>query len=98
MSHIPTGYIGFFNDAAMGAGPAEEQLDSYSERLGMCSSPPVLRSGVTDLRASGYVRLMQGEACVLIDAAPIGPDYLPGHAHADTLLHLSFRSASLAWW
>ncbi|MBL8510736.1 MAG: alginate lyase family protein [Betaproteobacteria bacterium] len=34
---------------------------------------------------SGYVRLEQGNAVVLLDVARIGPDYLPGHAHADTL-------------
>ena len=34
---------------------------------------------------SGYVRLEQENAVALLDVAPIGPDYLPGHAHADTL-------------
>jgi uncharacterized heparinase superfamily protein len=34
---------------------------------------------------SGYVRLEQDSAVALLDVAPIGPDYLPGHAHADTL-------------
>ncbi|WP_295578239.1 alginate lyase family protein [uncultured Lamprocystis sp.] len=37
------------------------------------------------LLASGYVRLATGPAVALLDVAPIGPDYLPGHAHADTL-------------
>lgn len=37
------------------------------------------------LRDSGYVRLEAGPAVALLDVAPIGPDYLPGHAHADTL-------------
>ncbi|MEN9780004.1 MAG: hypothetical protein RL014_1152 [Pseudomonadota bacterium] len=34
---------------------------------------------------SGYVRLDNGPAVALLDVAPVGPDYLPGHAHADTL-------------
>lgn len=34
---------------------------------------------------SGYVRLQNQDAVALLDVAPIGPDYLPGHAHADTL-------------
>jgi uncharacterized heparinase superfamily protein len=34
---------------------------------------------------SGYVRMEQDSAVALLDVAPIGPDYLPGHAHADTL-------------
>jgi len=34
---------------------------------------------------SGYIR-MEGESFVaLLDVAPVGPDYLPAHAHADTL-------------
>lgn len=37
------------------------------------------------LADSGYVRLEQGNAVALLDVARIGPDYLPGHAHADTL-------------
>jgi uncharacterized heparinase superfamily protein len=41
--------------------------------------------GVIWLRDSGYVRLEAGPAVALLDLAPIGPDYLPGHAHADTL-------------
>jgi uncharacterized heparinase superfamily protein len=36
-------------------------------------------------RASGYVRLDGGPAVALLDVAKVGPDYLPGHAHADTL-------------
>ena len=34
---------------------------------------------------SGYVRLQNQNAVAFLDVAPIGPDYLPGHAHADTL-------------
>jgi uncharacterized heparinase superfamily protein len=34
---------------------------------------------------SGYVRMESDLAIALLDVAPIGPDYLPGHAHADTL-------------
>ena len=40
---------------------------------------------LTWLRDSGYVRLATGPAVALLDVAPVGPDYLPGHAHADTL-------------
>jgi uncharacterized heparinase superfamily protein len=36
-------------------------------------------------KESGYMRLEQENAIALLDVAPIGPDYLPGHAHADTL-------------
>ena len=33
----------------------------------------------------GYSRVSVGEAIILVDRAAVGPDYLPGHAHADTL-------------
>jgi uncharacterized heparinase superfamily protein len=34
---------------------------------------------------SGYIRLECADAAAILDVAPIGPEYLPGHAHADTL-------------
>src|SRR5690606_2250072 len=37
------------------------------------------------LSESGYYRLQNKEAALIVDVAPIGPDYQPGHAHADTL-------------
>ncbi len=39
----------------------------------------------TYLADSGYVRVCWGEMVALLDVAPVGPDYLPGHAHADSL-------------
>ena len=83
MSH-PDGRISFFNDAAVGVAPELSALTDYAKGLGL-ESPAVIPAGVTDLPDSGYCRLCRGDAVVLIDAAPVGPDYLPGHAHADTL-------------
>jgi uncharacterized heparinase superfamily protein len=40
---------------------------------------------VTHLIDSGYIRFNSNNATGLLDVAPIGPNYLPGHAHADTL-------------
>jgi uncharacterized heparinase superfamily protein len=88
MTH-PDGEISLFNDAAFGIAPTLSELRFYSNRLGI--------SGDTDIAAcqgkrrlvqfpeSGYVRLEQGHAVAFLDVAPVGPDYLPGHAHADTL-------------
>jgi hypothetical protein len=48
------------------------------------------------LAASGYVRLQKADAVVLFDAAPLGPRYQPGHAHADTLsFEMSLRGRRL---
>jgi uncharacterized heparinase superfamily protein len=83
MTH-PDGEIGFFNDAAIGIAPSPGELHAYAIRLGfpLLKPPP---PGCTHLRDSGYLRLQDDRAVVLIDVARVGPDYLPGHAHADTL-------------
>jgi uncharacterized heparinase superfamily protein len=77
------GGISFFNDAAFDVAPTTEQLIAYVKGLGL--PIPKIESGATWLAASGYARLSCGDALVLADLAPIGPDYLPGHAHADSL-------------
>ncbi|MGP1680656.1 MAG: heparinase II/III domain-containing protein, partial [Burkholderiales bacterium] len=41
--------------------------------------------GIEALPDSGYVRLKIGPAVLIADVGAIGPDYLPGHAHADSL-------------
>lgn len=83
MSH-GDGRIGFFNDTAFAIAPEPADLEAYARRLGLGPAPePAV--GVTDLAPSGYFRLQAGGAVLLADCAPIGPDYLPGHAHADTL-------------
>jgi len=82
MQH-PDGEIGFFNDAAFGVAPSSAELEDYAGRLGFPSTR--VHEPLFYLQHSGYVRLQSHDAVALIDVAPIGPDYLPGHAHADTL-------------
>ena len=81
----PDGEIPFFNDAAFGIAATPAQIDAYALRLGWASAGTGPSSGATFLEASGYGRLGAGPATLLVDVAPIGPDCLPGHAHADTL-------------
>jgi uncharacterized heparinase superfamily protein len=83
MSH-PDGQIGFFNDAALGVAVPPRELQRYAERLGRPASPPP-SEGLTQLASSGYLRLQRDASVLLIDVAKVGPDYQPGHAHADTL-------------
>jgi len=80
----PDGEIAFFNDAAFGIAPSLAELERYAADMGYGVSPGSLR-GCTWLRESGYVRLQNERAVALLDVARVGPDYLPGHAHADTL-------------
>lgn len=79
----PDGQISFFNDAAMGIAAAPDELFDYARRLEIM--PDDVTDGVVWLRDSGYIRVQRDGAVLLIDVAHIGPDYLPGHAHADTL-------------
>lgn len=83
MTH-PDGGLSFFNDAAFGIAPSRAALEAYAERLRL---PPTTEpgEGVHHLGASGYVRVNQGDLVAILDLAAVGPDYIPGHAHADTL-------------
>lgn len=83
MTH-PDGEVALFNDAAIGIASRHDALAAYADRLGVLHSKPD-PAPLVHLRASGYVRVARGPAIALLDVAPVGPDYLPGHAHADTL-------------
>ncbi len=83
MSH-PDGEIAYFNDGAAGVAPIPLELTQYAARLGL-SQVAEARHELTQLSDSGYVRVEIGDAVVMLDVAPVGPDYLPAHAHADTL-------------
>lgn len=81
MSH-PDGKISFFNDSALNISPNNHQIFEYAERLG------INQSNVSEncvLGESGYFRLQTSNSVLLGDVGKIGPDYLPSHAHADTL-------------
>lgn len=80
----PDGDIAFFNDAALEIAPRRDELEAYATRLGLPAVAEPTQS-LTVLGESGYLRAVAGDACLLCDCAAIGPDYLPGHAHADTL-------------
>ncbi len=83
MTH-PDGEISFFNDAALGIAPNLAALAAYARLLGVAVDESPL-DAVTALPDSGYVRLEMGPAVLIADVGPIGPDYQPAHAHADTL-------------
>lgn len=83
MTH-PDGEIAQFNDAAFGIAPRPSEIAAGAKALGV-PSDAVLTGAIYDLAESGYVRLQKGPAVLIADVGEIGPDYLPGHAHADTL-------------
>src|SRR5581483_3577320 len=83
MSH-PDGDIAFFNDAAFGIAPDAAALAEYAKALDIAADATPL-ADIERLDASGYVRLQAPDAVAILDVGRIGPDYQPGHAHADTL-------------
>ena len=83
MNH-PDGGPAFFNDSALDIAPSLEGMEAYALRLGL-STAPIPGEGIRNLGDSGYCRLQQGQGVLIMDAGEIGPSYLPGHAHADTL-------------
>jgi uncharacterized heparinase superfamily protein len=77
----PDGEIALLNDAAFGIAPHPADL--------LAGSAPV---GAFALRDAGYYGARASGHYLVCDAAPIGPDYQPGHAHGDLLsFELSLR-------
>jgi uncharacterized heparinase superfamily protein len=80
----PDGEMSFFNDSAFDVAPSKSELDAYALKV----LPAQLKSGEncnSYLADSGYFKVIQNESVAFLDIAKVGPDYLLGHAHADTL-------------
>ncbi len=78
----PDGELSFFNDSAFDVSPTVSELKKYAEKFIPCNS---LHENITSKLESGYIRLEHGNAVSILDVAPVGPDYLPAHSHADSL-------------
>jgi len=76
--------IAFFNDSAMNIASKPDDLIEYGRTLGLISVANE-KFRTTGLPDTGYYSLHKKNIQLIVDAAPIGPDYLPAHAHADTL-------------
>lgn len=84
MTH-PDNEISFFNDAAIGIAPSPRILSDYAQLCDLDLEENKLGHSVFTLEESGYSRIEMPGHVVLFDHAAIGPGYLPGHAHADSL-------------
>lgn len=83
MTH-PNGDVVFFNDSANGIAATADKLNDYASKLNLDVSKQVNKA-VTHLNDSGYIKLVINQQTAFLDVAKVGPDYIPGHAHADTL-------------
>ena len=79
---------------AFGEARRLSDLVSYAAGLGIAA--PGERRPIEHLRQSGYVSVNRGPWSLIFDVANVGPDYIPGHAHADTLA-FELRSMASAW-
>lgn len=86
MSHTD-GAISFFNDSTFGIAPANEVIFSYATKLGFDLSETQSSGAIQvfDFKDSGYVCVHAANYSLIADLSQIGPDYIPGHAHADSL-------------
>lgn len=83
MSH-PDGYVSLFNDSATDIAPTLSQLTQTAQDYDV-KPLPLVEQQLAIQRSTGYFRLNLQEAVVIGDVGKVGPDYIPGHAHADTL-------------
>lgn len=83
---LPDGDIPLFNDAAIGIAPPPADILAYGQRLTGYARKSI-DAGVKTIQKpqTGYYVIREGSDMMIIDCGPVGPDYQPGHAHADTL-------------
>jgi hypothetical protein len=74
------GDIPHFNDSTNSIAPISEQLFNYAQKLNLQYKTVQLK-----LSTSGYRRFNGKFFEYIVDVGPVGPDYIPGHAHADML-------------
>ena len=72
------GDIPLLNDSANKIAPSTKNLIKYASNL-------EINTRYKPLDKSGYIKINEKSYEAIIDVAHIGPDYIPGHAHADTL-------------
>ncbi len=76
--------LSHFNDCANGIAPRFKELEELGIRLGL-KSRLTCQKIFTHLMESGFVVFKDRIIHLIADLGQIGPDYIPAHAHADTL-------------
>ena len=84
----PDGEISFFNDASFGIAPSWKDLTRYAASVGVYVDKSAFEGGVTlNMNPMSGLHSFQwgSESKAIIDTGNVGPNYQPGHAHADSL-------------
>lgn len=76
--------LAHFNDCANGIALKYSELKEYAEKIGVKDELDS-RPDFMHFSDSGFVVQKNNDIHLIADIGKVGPDYLPGHAHADTL-------------
>jgi uncharacterized heparinase superfamily protein len=76
--------LAHFNDCANGIAPKFSKLVNYAAELGVAVPNHDVPKFIYH-KSSGFVVYKDNGFHLIADIGKVGPDYLPGHAHADTL-------------
>jgi uncharacterized heparinase superfamily protein len=76
--------LAHFNDCANGIAPSFKDLNNLAIKIGLNTG---LKSDNSSnfFKHSGFVVIKDEHIHLIADTGKIGPEYLPGHAHADSL-------------
>jgi uncharacterized heparinase superfamily protein len=82
----PDGEISFFNDCAFEIAPTLSHIRQYCTALGIHLAESAAEAeGIHHFTDSGFIKINRSGATLFFDVGQIGPNYQPGHGHADTL-------------
>ncbi len=77
----PDGRIALFGDSALNMIPETEKILNYARELKIYEND--MLNEIEFLHDSGYIRIKNDKAVLIIKAGSLGADHLLGHAHAD---------------
>ena len=82
----PKDQLAFFNDTTDEIAPKFSEILRYAKRLAIkCDLPKSQNFTLNYLKESGFIIVNDKIFKIILDVGSIGPNYIPGHAHADTL-------------
>lgn len=83
---LPDGEIPLFNDAAFGIAPQPVDTFTYGQQIiGYTRRDRADELAAIQKPQTGYYVIRDRANMLIIDCGAVGPEYQPGHAHADTL-------------